>query len=56
MNLILINEERKVKKNSVLDFVYILSIMNIVCIYKKNRGIFFDIRMIYLNDEFSLRF
>lgn len=56
MNPILINEERKVKKNSVLDFVYFLSIISIVCIYKKNRGIFFDIRMIYLNDEFSLRF
>lgn len=43
MNPILINEERKVKKNSVLDFVYFFIDYDIVCIYKKIEENSYDI-------------
>lgn len=56
MSPILINEERKVEKNSVLDFVY----SRFMSIYKKNLEIFFNIHIIFIYfescvDEFSFR-
>lgn len=44
MSPILINEERKVEKNSVLDFVY----SRFMSIYKKNLEIFFNIHIIFI--------
>lgn len=36
---VLINEEKKVERNSVLDFVYFLyRFESTVCIYRKNEG------------------